>query len=266
MDVMDKNSHVYCFIGDQIGHIMLNRPLKYNAMSCAMWQAVASAVALLDADPSVRVIVLKSVSDKAFSAGADIGELSRAAEDKDFREQNRRAIRHAQRSLARAKKPTIAAIQGACIGGGCGLAIHCDIRIAAHGSRFGITPAKLGLIYPLSDTRTLIELVGPSHAKLMLYTGRHVTGKEALTMGLIDILVASEHLSSEITATANTIKCLSQYSIRGIKRNIRRVMDGQIDDDDITAAEFNEAQDGIDAAEGLSAFLEKRNARFLWND
>lgn len=247
-----------------VGKIILNRPEKRNAMSEAMWAAIPDAVGLLDSDPEVSVIVLTSSSREAFSAGADIQELEVIAGDPARRESNQTSIRNAQKSLALAKKPTIAQIWGACVGGGCGLAIHCDFRYAATTSRFAITPAKLGIVYPLSDTKQLVDLVGPSTAKKILFTGQMFNAEEALNMGLIDGIYAGSALEDYVSEFATQISSSSQYSVQHMKQFVQRVLDGQADEDAETAAVFRNAQIGEDAAEGVRAFLEKRKADFKW--
>lgn len=263
-DLTSPDSPIYVSVEGGIGHLVLNRPDKRNAMNEAMWSAMPAAVALLDADPAVRVIIVRSSSEKAFSAGADIAELEAIAGDPSRQESNRQAIRAAQRALARADKPTIAEIRGACMGGGCGIAIHCDMRFAANTARFGITPARLGLIYPLNDTKQLMDLVGPAKAKSMLFTGRVVGAEEALQIGLVDELHEADDLSAKTAAFADQIAAASQFSVRGIKATIRRILDGQYDDDAETAAMFRAAHEGVDAAEGVRAFLEKRSPVFRW--
>jgi len=264
MNYDDTSGVIYIEREGSVGKIILNRPDKRNAMSEAMWAAIPEAVASLDADPAVRAIIVTSSSEAAFSAGADIGELEAIAGDPERQESNRLSIRAAQRSLARAKKPTIAQIWGACIGGGCGLAIHCDFRFAATTARFAITPAKLGIIYPLSDTKQLVDLVGPSNAKSILFTGRMFNAEEAVTIGLVDHVYAGSALADYVAEFAEQISQASQYSVQNMKVFIQRVLDGQTDEDNETAAIFNLAQAGEDAAEGVRAFLEKRKATFTW--
>jgi len=265
MDYRDSSQPVYVKVEGAVGYLLLNRPEKKNAMSEAMWAAIPGAVKMLDQDKNVRVIILTSSSTGVFSAGADIAELEQIAENAERQESNRVAIREAQRSLARAEKPTIAQVSGPCMGGGCGLALHCDLRFASKSARFGITPAKLGIVYPLSDTKQLMELVGPSQAKSILFTGRVMGAEEAISIGLIDQIHADSDLVENTKEFAQQMVSVSQFSIRNMKVNIRRILDGQIDDDDATAETFKKAQEGIDAKEGIRAFLEKRPAKFKWN-
>ena len=265
MKLQDQTAPVYAETDGPVGRVILNRPEKRNAMSLEMWAAIPALVDYLDKDPDVRVILMTSGCDKAFSAGADIAELQQIAADPVKREENRAAIRDAQRTLMLAKKPTIAQIEGACVGGGCGLAIHCDFRIAAFGAKFGITPAKLGIVYPLNDTRQLVNLVGAAQAKRMLFTGAIFSAEQALHMGLVDECVTPDRLAQAVGDLTAQLVSVSQYSVQQMKLNIQKVLDGQQDDDSHTIEQFLRAHDGEDAQEGIRAFLEKRPADFTWS-
>jgi enoyl-CoA hydratase/carnithine racemase len=265
MDFLDTDQPVYIERCGATAYLRLNRADKKNAMTEAMWSVIPGALQHLEHDPKVRVIILASSTEGIFSAGADIAELEAIAQSSDRQESNRQAIREAQRALARCVKPTIAQIGGACLGGGCGLALHCDMRYASQNARFGITPAKLGIVYPLSDTKQLMDIVGPSKAKIMLFTGRIMDASEALSIGLVDGLYPEDQLADKTRAFAQQIAAVSQFSVRNMKKIVRRVLDGQHDDDAATAEIFKKAQEGEDAAEGIRAFLEKRPPVFRWN-
>jgi enoyl-CoA hydratase/carnithine racemase len=265
MNINDIGSHIKIRRDGNLGYLILNRPNKKNALSEAMWRAVPEAVAALDADQDVRVIIVMSSTDNVFSAGADIAELEEISKSTARQESNRLAIRDAQRTLARVAKPTIAQISGPCMGGGCGLAIHCDMRFAAETAKFAITPAKLGIVYPLNDTKQLIDLVGPAKAKAMLFSGRLLNAEEALRIGLIDEVYAANALAAAVQGFAAQIAAVSQYSVRAMKLFAQRVVDGQIDDDVETASIFKAAQEGVDGQEGIRAFMEKRQPNFRWN-
>jgi len=239
-----------------IARLLLDRALKRNAMTTAMFEALPGLVAEAVADPAVRVIVLQSNRAGIFCAGADIAEMSSHANDPAWRQANEAAISRAQFELARAEKPVIALIDGDCVGGGCGLALACDIRVATARARFGITPAKLGLVYPLHDTKLLVDLIGPGQAKRMLFTAGLLDAAEALRIGLIDLLAddADELIDAIVTNSA--------HSTRWSKAMIRRILDGQAHDDEATRAIFTQAFTGPDFTEGVAAFLGKRPARF----
>ena len=235
-----------------IARLLIDRPLKRNAMTTEMFEAIPGLLAEAEAKRHVRAIVLMSARAGMFCAGADIGELSANAGDMDWRQRNQLAINLAQHRLARADRPVIAFVDGDCVGGGCGMTLACDIRVATTRSRFGITPAKLGLVYPLHDTKLLVDLVGPGQAKRILFTGALIGADEALRIGLIDLIADSpDELAQSIAAN-------SLHSQRQSKAMVRRILDGQTEDDSETLAMFAQAFEGSDFTEGVSAFLGKR--------
>ena len=240
-----------------IARLAIQRPDKRNAFNQAMWDALPALVEQAVADPAVRLIILQSGCDGVFCAGADIGELLANKDDAAWRAANQAAINRAQHVLARAAKPVIAFIDGDCVGGGCGLALACDIRIATPRARFGITPAKLGLVYPLHDTKLLVDLVGPGQAKRMLFTGALLDADEALRIGLVDVIADGPNDMADAIAAA------SPHSCREIKGFVRRILDGQVDDDAATLRLFADAFTGADFVEGTTAFVEKRPPNFM---
>jgi enoyl-CoA hydratase/carnithine racemase len=239
-----------------VARLLIDRAEKRNALNQAMWDQLPALLGQAVADPAARVMVLESAHPGMFCAGADIAELLANKDDASWRAANQVAINRAQHELARADLPVIAFIDGDCVGGGCGLALAADIRVATPRARIGITPAKLGLVYPLHDTKLLVDLVGPGQAKRMLFTGMVLDAEEALRIGLIDEIADSPgHLEGTIAAN-------SRHSTRAMKRFVRLVLDGQTDDDAATLAEFAAAFTGADFVEGTTAFIEKRRPEF----
>ena len=206
-----------------IARLSIDRADKRNAFTQAMWEAFPMLLDEAMADSAVRIVILQSAAPGVFCAGADIVEFSTGTLDPAWRTLNQAAIRKAQFELARAPKPVIALIDGDCVGGGCGLAIACDIRIASPRARFGITPAKLGLVYSLHDTKLLVDLVGPAQAKRMLFSGQLLSGEEAQRIGLVEIV--SDDVEGEGAALAAIIAANSSYAVRGIKEIVRRILD-----------------------------------------
>ncbi|WP_321327166.1 enoyl-CoA hydratase-related protein [uncultured Parasphingorhabdus sp.] len=245
----------------KIAHLLIDRPEKRNAFTQDMWELFPELLADAMADDSIRVLTVNaSAKNSAFCAGADIGEFGTGSSDPVWRAKNQAAIGKVQHDLAQAPKPTIAVIDGDCIGGGCGIALACDIRIAGPAARFGITPAKLGLVYPLHDTKLLVDAVGPSQAKRILFTGQIMSADEALRIGLITLLADEPY--EDAMAMAKTMASVSSHSQRMSKQVIRRILEGQADDDEASRALFNAAFDGDDFKEGVRAFLEKRKPEF----
>jgi enoyl-CoA hydratase/carnithine racemase len=162
----------------------------------------------------------------------------------------------AQHDLARFPLPTVAFVEGDAVGGGCGITLACDLRVATPAARFGITPAKLGLVYPLHDVKLLTDLVGPGQAKRMLFTGALIDAAEALRIGLVEAVADSPD------GFVEAILAASRHSTKAIKQFVRRVLDGQAADDAETLAVFAAAFTGTDFAEGTSAFVAKRKPEF----
>lgn len=238
-----------------IARLLIDRADKRNAFTQAMWEALPGLVAEAVASDA-RVILLRSTTPGMFCAGADISELMANKDDAAWRAANQEAINRAQYDLTRAAKPVIAFVDGDCVGGGCGLALAADIRVATARSRFGITPANLGLVYPLHDTKLLVDAVGPGQAKRMLFSAALLDAAEAHHIGLVDLI------ADDADELATTIASKSMHSTVAIKGFIRRILDGQADDDAETRAAFAHAFTQPDFIEGTTAFLEKRKANF----
>lgn len=249
---------------DHIAVLTISNPEKRNAIDQSMWEAIANSMDSIRHDPSARVLIVKGAGEEAFSAGADISEFTELAKDPKRLNKNNRIVQAAQEKLEELNRPTIAMIQGACFGGGCGLALACDFRFAAEGSRFAITPAKLGLIYSVRDTRRLLDLVGPSLTKEMLYTAKTLSDREALQYGIINRLIPAVSLEAETLKFAEQLNAGAQYSIRGIKEVIA-LLEGYGDktEQDIEQM-YDDAFNMPDCQEGVSAFLAKRKPDFSW--
>lgn len=239
-----------------VSHLLIDRADRRNAFNLAMWRMLPDLLAQAAADAECRVLVVKSASGGAFCAGADIAELVANRDDMAWHENNQQAINRAQFELTRFRLPTVAMVEGDCIGGGCGLALACDIRIAGAGARFGITPAKLGIVYPLHDVKLLVDLVGPGQARRLLFTGMLIDAAEAHRIGLVEELASAEDdLIAQIVAA-------SSHSTQAIKGFVRAVLDGQAQDDARSLQVFAAAFGGSDFKEGTAAFLEKRKPAF----
>ena len=237
--------------------LLIDRADKRNAFDLTMWLMLPRLLEKAQANPGVRLIVIRAAkAGGAFSAGADIKELLANKDNAAWRQANQAAINDAQYRLSRTALPTIAFIEGDCVGGCCGIALACDIRVATPAARFGVTPARLGLVYPLHDVKLLTDLVWPGQAKRILFTGDLIDAGEALCIGLVEML------GPVPDAVANAILSASAHSIREMKQFVRRVLDGQTSEDEGTLRVFAEAFSGPDFAEGTAAFVEKRRPEF----
>ncbi|MBU6373265.1 MAG: enoyl-CoA hydratase/isomerase family protein [Alphaproteobacteria bacterium] len=242
-----------------VARLVLDRPDKRNALDLAMWRAIPPALAPLAADASVRLLVIEGAGAH-FAAGADIAEFEAAYGTREDALANHRMMMAAMTAIEAFPAPTVAAIRGACVGGGMGLALCADLRFAEHGARFGITPAKLGLSYGLADTRRLVAAVGVSAAKDILFTGRLMGADEALALRLIDRL--GPDVGALVAAFADELQAASAASARAIKQVFRMLRDGAVDDTEASRALFANAFAGPDFREGMTAFLEKRSPKF----
>lgn len=246
-----------------IGLITFNQPEKRNAMSVDMWQGMADILEDFSADDSVRVVVMTGAGDKAFVSGADISQFEKQRANADAQRDYDRQTNAGRAALAAFRKPTIAHIRGYCLGGGLAIAMLADLRIASTDSQFGIPAARLGIAYTLDGVAKLVSLVGPAHARMILYTGSRINAAEAERIGLVNKVVPVEDLTPTVLDIAHTIAENAPLSVAASKLTISEFLkeSSQRDVDAIrkaTAACF----DSADYREGRTAFMEKRRPRF----
>ena len=242
--------------------VLLHRPERRNALTRAMWVALRELVEDLDARRDVRLTVLASSTPGIFSSGADVKEYRDHVSDPDWTEESRRVAIATMDAVADMSVPTLAVIDGACSGGGVGLAVSCDMRIATPRSTFAVKAARLGTVYPFSGTLSLVDLVGTGNAKRMLFTGATFDAGEAAAMGLVDEIVEESRVEAAVDTLADALAATSRTSVRLMKRTIRLVASGQRTPDDVTDALVREALHSKDYHEGVSAFLERRPPAF----
>ncbi|HEX7776063.1 MAG TPA: enoyl-CoA hydratase, partial [Parvibaculum sp.] len=246
-----------------IGWMIFNNPDRLNAVSLDMWQAVPKIIADFEADPDIKTIVLTGAGGKAFVAGADISQFEAQRGDPASVVTYEDATTLAFDTIARAERPTVAMIDGYCIGGGLGIALSCDLRFASEGSTFGIPAAKLGLAYAASGTRRLVDVVGPAFAKEIFFTARRFSHDEALGMGLVNRVFSREALEAQTRATCATIAENAPLTVMTAKKIVDETrkapenFDGAYCDGLIARCFGSE-----DYAEGRTAFMEKRKPAF----
>jgi enoyl-CoA hydratase len=246
-----------------IGWMTFNNPLRRNAVSVDMWQAIPDVLAEFEADPDIRVIVFTGAGDKAFVSGADISQFAEQRTDRAANEVYSAQSAAANRAMVRLSKPSIAMIRGYCIGGGMAVALTCDMRICSEDARFAIPAARLGLGYGFEGIKTLADLVGPSFAKEIMFTARQFDAHEALRIGLVNKVTTSGELEAAVRDYAAMIGQNAPLTVKAAKMAVREAMK---DPDRRQLDEVNQAIDACfqsqDYAEGRTAFMEKRNPVF----
>jgi enoyl-CoA hydratase/carnithine racemase len=246
-----------------IGWIVFNNPARRNAVSVEMWEALAEIVDDYARDPAIRVIVARGAGGKAFVSGADISEFEQKRSTPESTEAYRRISERGGEALRLVGKPTIAMIEGFCIGGGVSLALSCDLRIAAESARFGVPAARLGLGYELPGVRKLVDVVGPAFAKEIFYTARQFTAAEALQMGLINRMVADDQLESYVADYARMIAANAPLTVASIKTIVGEALkDESKRDEALCDRVVDQCFNSEDYVEGRRAFMEKRPAVF----
>lgn len=246
-----------------IGWMIFNNPARHNAVGLEMWEAMPVILADYEADPSIRVIVLAGAGEKAFISGADISQF-------EDQRASMAAVKHydevagrANEALVGATKPTIAMIRGYCIGGGLGVALDCDLRIASDDSRFAVPAARLGLGYAYPGVKRLVDVVGPSFAKEIFYTARQFSAAEAQAMGLVNRAVPRDELESYVRSYAETIAGNAPLTVAAVKKAVNEVVkDPQRRDLDAVQAAVDACFASEDYKEGRRAFMEKRRPAF----
>ncbi len=249
-------------VSEGVATLTFNRPGKHNAINHDMWRGIGTAMRAFEADDEVLVIVVSGAGGRAFSAGADISEFESQRNQETLDAYNRAAA-DSYGALRDSAKPTIARIDGYCIGGGLGVALGCDLRIASDRSRFGIPAARLGLGYEYEGLKELVDLVGPSGAKEIMFTARRFDAREAAALGLLNRVVAPEELDAVVQEYATRIAANAPLTVRASKRIVAEALkDPERRDLALCARLVAECYASEDYVEGRRAFMEKREPRF----
>ena len=244
-------------VRDGIARVTFNRPQARNALTFAMYERLAAVCAEVDADRSIKAVLLTGAGDRAFAAGTDISQFRAFSTPEDALEYEAR-IDRVLGAVERCRVPTIAAIAGAATGGGAGIAAACDLRIAAANARFGFPVARtLGNCLSMNNYARLSALIGPGRVKDLVFTARLIEAPEALAIGLVsEVLPDSEALAERATALAMLVASHAPLTLQATKEALRRLRDGAggIEDKDLILMCYMSA----DFREGMDAFLTKR--------
>jgi len=252
---------VYAERDGDIATIVLNRPERLNALDKGMWMRLGALLRELDADESLRCIVLRGAGGKALAAGADISEFTNeranAAQARRYGED----VAGSMRALAECRHPTVALIEGACVGGGLLIASQCDLRICNESARFGVPVKNLGLTEAYDELQGMMRVIGPAASLEILLEGRIWGAREAYEKGLVSRVVPDAEVAKEAYAAARRIAQGAPLVARWHKKFIRRLADPRA----LSAEEYAESYacfDTADFREGVAAFLAKRAPQF----
>lgn len=247
-------------VADGIATVTINRPDKRNALNAVVRREVVAALDALRDDDSARVVVFAGAGDRAFVAGGDIAEFAARTPLEQRAAMEGRSIFE---EVAACPKPTIAMIRGYALGGGCELAIACDIRVAARSARLGQPEIRLGLLPGGGGTQRLPRLVGYGQALRLILTGEAIDAEEAHRMGLVDVLVEENDLESRTYALAAAMAAHSPLALRLAKEAVRAALEAPLSAGLRHERElFVTAFGSEDKIEGVAAFLEKRTPVF----
>lgn len=246
-----------------VGTVEFSNPAKRNAVSVAMWQALPGAIAALERDAAVRVVVLRGAGERAFISGADISQFEQARSDAAAQARFDAALEAAYLAPVRCAKPVIAKIRGVCFGGGLGIAAACDLRICSDDALFRMPAARLGLGYNFTGMRRFVALMGPANVADIFFSARKFDAAEALRMGFVSRVVPAAELDREVDAYCRTVAENAPLTIAAAKRAIREAL---LDPAERDLAGLQRALaacfESADYGEGRAAFGEKRAPRF----
>ncbi|MEC5423850.1 enoyl-CoA hydratase-related protein [Virgibacillus sp. C22-A2] len=245
-----------------IATLIFNRPEKKNSFNLAMYHHLSTLMDELEQDSSIKVLIVRGVDETAFSAGADISEFLEVRFHAEKAKEYNDIALGAIEKLYRFSKPTIALIRKLAIGGGLEFANSCDFRFASTGSKLGITAANVGIIYNLTSTKRLYNLIGPSKTKELLYTAKLISAEEGRDIGLIDYVYAGDEIEKACLDFATKIIEKSSVSNIGIKQVIQAIVDGANEEDEQIRNVILDSFSSDDYQEGIQAFLEKRKPNF----
>jgi enoyl-CoA hydratase/carnithine racemase len=244
-----------------VGRVILDRPEKRNAISRAMWRAIPEAVARLEADAAVRVIVLQGAGAH-FAAGADIAEFDDVYGTRESAAAYAADLEAAMQALSGGRKPRLAMIRGVCVGGAVALSVCCDLRFAEACARFAVTPARLGIAYCFEDTRRLVACIGASAARDLLISARMLDAEEALRVRLVDAVLPADVLEEHVLDYAKRVAANAPSTVAVARDFVARAVAGQVHECQATREAYLGILDGADFLEGKLAFREKRAPRF----
>ena len=248
---------------DGIGRMIFNNPERHNAVSLDMWDTAENILDDFAKDESIRVVVLAGAGGKAFVSGADISKFDDERGSKEAILNYNKRVGKVYRFVHEFPKPTIAEVNGYCIGGGLGLAVCCDLRFCSEKSKFGLPAAKLGLGYGFEALKRLVDTVGPGVSRDIAFSARRLDADEALRVGLVQRILPEDELREFVHDYAKTVTSNAPITVKSMKHIINEILKPE-GDRDLEACQrmVDEAYASDDYIEGRHAFMEKRSPKF----
>lgn len=246
-----------------IGRMIFNNPERHNAVSLEMWDAADAILDEFEKDKNIRVVVLSGAGGKSFVSGADISKFDTERGTKEAVDHYNARVSRVYAYVHNFPKPTIAEINGYCIGGGLGLAVSCDLRFCSAKSKFGLPAAKLGLGYPFDALKRLVHTIGPGATRDITFSARQIDSDEALRLGLVQKIIAEEELAGFVEQYAQTVAGNAPLTVKSMKYIINESMKDRADRDLAQCQKLvDDAFASEDYKEGRLAFKEKRKPQF----
>lgn len=248
--------------GNGIAWLRVNNPRRYNAMSLSMWRDLARHVRTAGDDPGVRVLAVTGTGRRAFVSGADISEFDALRDSSGQVQAYDQAVHDAQHALVQCDKPSVAVINGLCMGGGIGIALACDVRFCATTTRFRMPAARLGLGYDIAGLRRAVDVIGYANTADIFFSARTFHGAEAQRLGLVNQCFPDEHFAILAGRALNDIVGNAPLTLRAAKRALRYILNGAHDTVDDVERAISDCFKSDDYREGRRAFREKREPVF----
>lgn len=254
---MSGSPSLYLRRRDGVAHLVIDRPERRNAFSDDMWMELGDLAREADRDDRVQVMLVRGVDSTVFCAGADVAEWAERLDREGEGAVNGETVTAGISAVANMRKPTVAAIQGPCMGGGAAISMACDLRVADRTARFSLPPARVGLAFPYAALRSLVAAVGEARAKWLLFTGEVFDAEHAVRIGFLSALFEPDSFRTELDRLLERVCAMSQASLRAMKEMMTMVAGGQVADSRETERMWRRLIAGPDHAEGVRGFLEQ---------
>lgn len=246
-----------------LGWLIFDNPAKLNALSPGMSEDAHRVIQNFEDDPSIKVVIMRGSGEKAFISGGDISSFDKTRSNADVAARSREKSDELNKAMTAMSKPLIAMIHGYCLGGGLGMALNADLRFVSETAQFSVPAALRGIAYPPSGLKKLVDLVGPSAAKDIMFSARRLSAQEAMSLGLVNRVFKADRLEEETVAYARTVAGNAPLSVRASKFFIEQLgLEPSARDDHAIAQMIRTAADSNDFKEATRSFVEKRKPVF----